>query len=48
MKQIFILIYKSEANSINGFFDRKVMMAYEAENLNSDLTDLIWVLEPNY
>ena len=47
MKQVFILIEKTEVNNICGFYDRRVMMAYEAENLNSDLSTTIWVLQPN-
>ncbi len=48
MKQVFILIEKSEVNNINGFYERKEMMQYEADNLNSNLTNLVWVLCPNY
>ena len=48
MKQVFILIFKSEIDKINGFFDRREMYQYEANNLNTDLTDTIWVLTPNY
>ncbi len=48
MKQVFILILKSDINNVNGFFDRREMMQYEADNLNSQLTDLVWVLTPNY
>jgi hypothetical protein len=47
MKQIYILIFTSEVNNINGFFDRKEMLLHEAVNRNSELTDLIWVLTPN-
>lgn len=47
MKQIFILIGKSEIKNITGFYDRKEMMAHEADNLNQDLKDTIWVLQPN-
>ncbi len=51
MKQVFILIFKSEVNnynSVDGFFNRKEMYQFEANNLNSDLDDLIWILTPNY
>lgn len=48
MKQIFILIEKSEVNNINGFYDRREMYQYEADNLNSKLIRLIWILQPNY
>ena len=51
MKQIFILIYKSEVKNyktVDGFFDRREMLQYEADNLNSDLTDTVWILTPNY
>lgn len=48
MKQVFILIEKSEMKNINGFYDRKEMTQYEADNLNSELTNTIWVLTPNY
>lgn len=49
MKQIFILIEKSEFKNINGFYDRKEMMQYEADNLNRELpNNLIWVLTPNF
>jgi hypothetical protein len=48
MKFIYILIEKTELNNINGFYDRKVMMQHEAQNLNEDLDRLIWVLQPNY
>jgi hypothetical protein len=47
MKQVFILIYKSDILNICDFFDRKEMQQYEADNLNSDLDILIWVLQPN-
>ena len=49
MKFIYILVFKHEAESkrYNGFFDRKEMYMYEADNLNSDLTDTIWVTTPN-
>lgn len=49
MKQVFILIEKSEVNNIGlGFYDRKEMMAYEAANLNADLKTTVWILQPNY
>ena len=49
MKQIYILIFKSEIDNINGFFDRQELMAHEAQHLNSDRKDDgIWVLQPNY
>lgn len=48
MKFVFILIFKSELNNINGFFDRQEMYLHEASHKNEDLTDTIWVLEPNY
>lgn len=51
MKQIYILVFKTEAknpNSINGFFDRKEMMQYEADNLNLKLSDKIWILSPEF
>ena len=51
MKFIYILVFKYEAQnsqSINGFFDRKEMMMHEADNLNSDLTDTIWIITPEY
>jgi len=48
MKQIFILIYKSEINNANGFFERREMTNNDALNLNLDLTDLVWILQPNY
>ena len=49
MKQVFILIEKTEVNNINGFYDRKEMMQHEAERLNSIIAnDTIWVLMPNH
>ena len=48
MKQVYILIFKTEVNNINGFFDRKELMLHEANNFNSNLNDTIWVLTPNY
>jgi len=48
MKQVFILIWKAEVNNVTGFFERRTMLQYEADNLNSKLTDLIWILQPNY
>ena len=48
MKQVFILIEKSEVKNINGFYDRKEMMQFEANNLNLDLVNTIWVLTPDY
>jgi hypothetical protein len=48
MKLIFILVFKHEVNNINGFFDRKEMYLHEAANLNSDLTNTVWVITPNY
>ena len=47
MKKVYILIEKSEMKNINGFYDRKEMYIYEAINLNLDLTNLVWVLQPN-
>ena len=49
MKKVYILIEKSEMKNINGFYDRKEMYSYEAINLNLDLdlTNLVWVLQPN-
>jgi hypothetical protein len=49
MKFIYILVFKHEAQnpqSINGFFDRKEMMMHEADNLNCDLKDIIWIITP--
>jgi len=40
MKQIYILIEKSEINNITDFYDRKEMQAFEAANLNGDLIGL--------
>jgi hypothetical protein len=47
MKQVFILIYKSDINHINSFFDRKEMTHTEAEHRNCDLKSMVWVLQPN-
>ena len=48
MKQVFILIDKTEVNNINGFYDRKEMMQHDADRLNADITNnTIWVLTPN-
>lgn len=47
MKQVFILIEKSEQSNVNSFYERKEMMQYEADNLNKGMFRLIWVLEPN-
>ena len=47
MKKVYILIEKSEMKNINGFYDRIEMYSYEAINLNLDLTNLVWVLQPN-
>ena len=47
MKQVFILIEKSETKNINGFYDRREMAQYEATNLNTDLKNTIWVLTPD-
>jgi hypothetical protein len=48
--RVFILVYKTEINSINGFFDRKTITVSEAKKLNNEMAnkDLIWVLTPNY
>ena len=48
MKQVFILIEKREVNNITGFYGRKEMMQFEADNLNRKLKNTIWVLQPNY
>jgi hypothetical protein len=51
MKQIFILVFKHEATNpqnINSFFDRKEMQIHEAERLNDNLKNTIWILTPNY
>jgi hypothetical protein len=48
MKQVFILIEKTEVNNINGFYDRQEMARSKADNLNSELKNTIWVLQPNY
>lgn len=48
MKQVFILIEKSEINQIDGFYDRKEMMQYEVTNLNLSLIKTVWVLQPNF
>ena len=52
MKQEFILIDKSEVNNLTGFFDRKEMYQYQADNKNKDLEEagctLIWILQPNF
>lgn len=48
MKQIFILIDKSEVDNITGFYDRREMTANQAAHLNSDLETTVWVLTPNY
>ena len=48
MKQVFILIEKTEINNINGFYNRKELRLSEAVNLNSELKNTIWVLQPNY
>lgn len=48
MKFLFILIYKTEVNNINGFFDRRELTLHEADLLNHYLTDTIWVMPPNY
>ena len=50
MKQIFILVFLSEVDAFNfgaGFFDRKEIYQYEADNLNSDLIKTKWILQPN-
>ena len=48
MKQVFILIDKTEVNNINGFYDRKEMMQHDADRLNAAITNnTIWVLTPN-
>lgn len=47
MKQVFILIYKSDINNINSYFERKEMTATEAAHRNADLKSMVWVLEPN-
>jgi hypothetical protein len=49
MKQIYLLIFKSEQNNYsywNGSFGIKELLPHEAINLNSELTDLIWILCP--
>ena len=51
MKFIYILVFNHEAKnpqSITGCFDKKEMYMYEADNLNSDLTDTIWIINPEY
>ena len=48
MKQVFILIEKSEVENVNGFYNRKELFQFEADNLNAYLSNLIWVLQPNY
>lgn len=48
MKQIFILIEKTDVKNIAGFYDRKEMTQQEAANINENLYDIIWVLQPNY
>ena len=51
MKQIFILVFKHEATDtqkINSFFDRKEMQTHEAQRLNENLQNTIWILTPNY
>ena len=46
MKKVFILIEKKEVNNINGFYDRKEMMQHEADNLNSELKNLLQIKSP--
>lgn len=51
MKFIYVLVFKYQAKnpqSITGCFDKKEMYMYEADNLNSDLTDTIWIINPEY
>jgi len=50
MPQIFILIDKSEINSenINSFYARREMMQYQADKLNAELKNTVWILQPNY
>jgi len=46
MKFIYILVFKSDLKNLTGFFDRREMMLHEAEHLNNELTDLIWIQQP--
>jgi hypothetical protein len=48
MKQVFILIEKNEINNINDFYGRQEMTRSQADNLNSELKNIIWILQPNY
>ncbi len=47
MKQVFILIYKSDIKCVNYFFERKEMTQTEAAHRNADLKTMVWILEPN-
>lgn len=49
MKQIYILVFKSEAAKpqlITGCFGRREMLYHEAVNANETLIDTIWILHP--
>ena len=48
MKQLFILIEKTEINNITDFYFRKEMHQFEVDILNTTLKSTIWVLQPNY
>lgn len=48
MKQVFILIEKTEINNITDFYFRKEMQQFEADILNTTLNTTIWVLQPNF
>jgi len=48
MKQLFILIEKTEINNITDFYFRKEMHQFEIDILNTTLKSTIWVLQPNY
>ena len=48
MKFIFILIFKEDVKNVTDFFDRKEMQMHEAKNLNDNLKNLVWILQPNY